>query len=44
MKVAADAELRYLDFIGPENFADPLSYCLRMVEIVDVVDVSAISG
>src|SRR6266853_2778244 len=40
MKVAADAELRYLDFIGPEDFARPAdSIVFRMVEIVDVVHV-----
>src|SRR2546427_12419469 len=40
MKVATDAELRYLDFIGPENFARPTDrVVLGMVEIVDVIDV-----
>src|SRR5260370_20531433 len=40
MKVATDAELRYLDFIGPETFARPAnSIVFGMVEIVDVVHV-----
>src|SRR6202158_1994840 len=42
MKVAADSELRYLDFIGPENFARPAnSIVFGMVEIVDVVDIGS---
>jgi len=45
MKVAPDAELRYLDFIGPESFARPADRVVfGVVEIVDVVDVSPDSG
>src|SRR6266850_7925909 len=40
MKVATDAELRYLDFIGPENLARPADgVVFGMIEIVDVIDV-----
>src|SRR6266850_6016552 len=42
MKVATDAELRYLDFIGPENLARPADRVVfGMIEIVDVIDVGA---
>jgi len=45
VEITADTELRYLDFIGPEDFARPADRIVfGMVEIIDVVDVALISG
>ena len=42
MKVATNAQLRRLDFIGPENFARPADRIVfGVVEIVDVVNVGS---
>ena len=42
MEVAAHAELRHLEFVGPKDLAGAADgVVLGMIEVVDIVDVSA---